>query len=305
MKIILYTKLIRRISGLQTFETNFIKQFGKFHEIIYLYDGSDIDLKNSILNEHCEIIADKGEEFECDICIYSSLDHRKANIKAKKTIQMYHADVLEFGYDIKAKETAKFTDINIAVGKGAENSLRLLDINCIQIDNLLSEAKLEKVLRLCTVSRIAPKKGFDRIIKLAKLLKDNNKLFIWEIYGQGELTYLLDLKSQLIRSGIDEVVFLGTKDNIQSYICNSDFLVQLSDSEGYCYSIHEALQIGVPCIVTNWIGVEKTITPNNGIILNMDLSNINIDELYNFNKSEVVLPLSESVSKWEKILKLS
>ena len=38
--------------------------------------------------------------------------------------------------------------------------------------------------------------------------------------------------------------------NIMPYIKAADYLVQLSNAEGFCYSIVEALEIGTPVIVT-------------------------------------------------------
>ena len=38
--------------------------------------------------------------------------------------------------------------------------------------------------------------------------------------------------------------------DILDYVANADYLVQLSDNEGFCYSVVEALCAGTPVIVT-------------------------------------------------------
>lgn len=38
--------------------------------------------------------------------------------------------------------------------------------------------------------------------------------------------------------------------DIRNYIAEADYLVQLSDSEGFCYSIVEALELGIPVLTT-------------------------------------------------------
>ena len=58
-------------------------------------------------------------------------------------------------------------------------------------------------------------------------------------------------------------------------------MVQLSDNEGYCYSVVEALTVGTPVIVTNCpvfkeIGVNET----NGFILDFELSKVPVKEIY-------------------------
>ena len=79
---------------------------------------------------------------------------------------------------------------------------------------------------------------------------------------------------------------MPSKLNIIDDIAKADFLVQLSDNEGYCYSIVEALNLHVPVIVTpipvfKEIGLDET----NSITLNFDLSNIDnvIDRMLNTN----------------------
>ena len=50
-----------------------------------------------------------------------------------------------------------------------------------------------------------------------------------------------------------------------------DYLCQLSNFEGCPYSILEALKLGIPCIVTNWGGVEELISDGkDGYILPME-----------------------------------
>jgi len=62
--------------------------------------------------------------------------------------------------------------------------------------------------------------------------------------------------------------------NIIDDIAQADFLVQLSDNEGYCYSIVEALNLHIPVVVTP-IPVFKEIGLNdtNSITLEFDCSN--------------------------------
>ena len=39
--------------------------------------------------------------------------------------------------------------------------------------------------------------------------------------------------------------------DITDYIADADYLVQLSNTEGYCYAVAEALTLGTPVIVTD------------------------------------------------------
>lgn len=68
---------------------------------------------------------------------------------------------------------------------------------------------------------------------------------------------------------------LSPKLDIQNEIAKADFLIQLSDNEGYCYSVIEALSSNVPVIVTPLpVFKELKINEENSIILNFDCSNL-------------------------------
>lgn len=95
---------------------------------------------------------------------------------------------------------------------------------------------------------------------------------------------------------------MPSKLNIIDDIAKADFLVQLSDNEGYCYSIVEALNLHVPVIVTpipvfKEIGLDET----NSITLNFDLSNIDnvIDRMLNTNFDFTYYPKQDG---WDRIL---
>ena len=92
-----------------------------------------------------------------------------------------------------------------------------------------------------------------------------------------------------------------------------DYLVLLTDREACCLVISEALILGVPCIVSNFYGVEKQIKDQiNGIILDMN----NINESYENRINDIISlkeVLKENVEKqdydrekiieyWKKLL---
>lgn len=83
----------------------------------------------------------------------------------------------------------------------------------------------------------------------------------------------------------NNVHFIGYKDNVYPYIKQMDYLALLTDREAWGLVVSEALILGVPCIVTNYDGVEKQITDReNGIILNME----NYDNSYEKRIDDIV-----------------
>lgn len=302
MRIIVFTQIMRKVSGLQTFERNFIKKMSKKHELTYVYKAGYEFITNEI-TPYAQVIKDIGQEFECDICIYSSIEHGnpEPKIKAKRYIQVYHADVVTWGVGHKVP---KSVDVHVCVGEGVQKSLKEnLGIDSVVIPNILGEINLEKVVRFITASRLAEGKGFDRLVKMAKMLKKSGRKFIWEIYGDGSINFIEDLKYKL--TGIPDVILMGSRTNIQSYIARSDFLVQLSDNEGFCYSMHEALQVGIPCIVTDWEGARNVIYNGvNGFIVDMELNNLDIDKIYKFERQTIAWTDHKPEDQWEELFKI-
>jgi len=299
MQIVLYDKIVR-IGGVYTFDLNFAKHFHKEHDLLYVYEAGDPPQIEGI-RKYATIIKNTGQPIECDICIYSSLTRGGHKIKAKKYIQMLHAD-LAFWNIKKYKPTD--VDLHIAVGQSVADSFKEHNgMDSIVIPNLLAKPELSKVLRLVTASRLSKGKGIGRIVKMAKALRANGVKFIWELYGRGSKISLNDMLYDL--TYVPEVIHMGEHSDVQNYMQYADYIVQLSDSEGFCYSIHEALQIGKPVIVTRWQGVEKVVEDGvNGHILEMDLSNLDTDKICNSIPKNVKLDLSENTQQWGEVLKI-
>lgn len=270
MRIALYDKFVRT-GGVYTFDLNFVQTFGKSNEILYIYEGGDLD-KLETIAAHATLVKNSGQEIDADICIYSSLSQAAHQIKAKKYVQMLHADYDH--WNIKYKPVR--IDCHVAVGESVKSSFKLLQPNTdvVAIPNIIVKPEVvRKALRLITVSRIDEGKGFDRLPIMAKFIKNAGIPFSWELYGEGPRNFIENLKYEL--AYLPEVVLMGARphDQVLSYVMGADYVVQLSDSEGYCYSIHEALTVCTPVIVTDWEGVRESVRDGvNGYVVAKNLS---------------------------------
>lgn len=307
MKLILFAHGINKIGGVETFVINFCKRMCKYYEITVLYEFADMD-KIIYLSNYATVEKLSNKKYKADICLYGTAwgNRPESQIEALKYIQVLHADyrnVIENWPAASLKLTPK-TEFVVSVGESVRQSvIELYGIDSTVIYNLLNiDIKPQKNLRLVTASRISPEKGFLRISKMAHFLKDSNKPFSWDIYGD---TPSKDFKNKIINllSDVPEVSFKGTKTNVIDYVSDADYLVQLSDSEGFSYSIYEALQVGTPCIVTNFKSAsEQIVDGKNGYILDMDLSNLDIDKIYNHIPNEIIFNEKSSEKDWLKLM---
>lgn len=265
MTNIFYVKSIGEIGGIETF-LYYLSKLYKNYDMTIVYDYANRE-QLARLKKNVKCIKFNGQEIECEKAFFNYNLDIIDKIKAKEYYQIIHGDYKATG--IQCNTNAKITKY-LAVSKIAgESFYQETGIKPEVIYNPLNIDKPKKILKLISATRLTSEKGYNRMIKLAKEFSDKKIPFEWHVFTN--------------KSDIDSDFFIARKPklNIINDIAEADYLVQLSDSEGYCYSIVEAMSVGTPVICTNIpvlkeIGVNK----NNSYILNMDMSNINVDKIY-------------------------
>lgn len=265
MTNIFYCKNISEIGGIETF-LYYLSKLYKNYDMTIVYDYANRE-QLARLKKNVKCIKFNGQEIECEKAFFNYNLDIIDKVKAKEYYQIIHGDYKATG--IQCNTNAKITKY-LAVSKIAgESFYQETGIKPEVIYNPLNIDKPKKILKLISATRLTSEKGYNRMIKLAKEFSDKKIPFEWHVFTN--------------KSDIDSDFFIARKPklNIINDIAEADYLVQLSDSEGYCYSIVEAMSVGTPVICTNIpvlkeIGVNK----NNSYILNMDMSNINVDKIY-------------------------
>lgn len=105
------------------------------------------------------------------------------------------------------------------------------------------------------------------------------------------------------RLGADKnIVFVEPSIYNEGLIKNCDYLVQLSKNESYCYSVHQALAQGKPCICTDIPEFRKVIKDGeNGFLVGQGLEGLDIDAI--FSKQLKPTPREEPLDPiWQKVL---
>lgn len=275
MRIILYQANQTKCGGVEQFNYTFCQRLSKYYDITFLCDTGD-PAQLARIRKYVPVVIFDNQIFETDICIFSSAWGKRPvkNIIAKRYIQMVHADFrgLEKFW---AFQYQKLDEVTEHLGGGqviADTFKERFGWDCGIVHYMLDNTvEVQPVLHLITTSRIGKEKGFDRIVKMAKILKEREKKFTWDIWGDGyDQGYVNKIKRQL--EGIPEVSFHGYGTDLYSYVSDSDYLVQLSDTEGYAFSIHEALSMNTPVIATDFPNAREQITDGkNGYIVDMEL----------------------------------
>ncbi len=265
MTNIFYFRNISKIGGIETFLYYMAKLYS-IYDITIIYKQADEEqLKR--LKKYVKCIKYYEQEIECQKAFFNYNLDIIDKVKAKEYYQIIHGDYKATG--IPCNTNPKITKY-LAVSKiAADSFFEETGIKPETIYNPLSIDSPKKILKLISATRLTNEKGYNRMIKLAEELTKNKIPFEWHVFTN--------------KSDINSDFFIARKPKLSiiDYIAEADYLVQLSDSEGYCYSIVEALSVRTPVICTD-IPVIKEIgvNENNSYILNMDMSNINVDKIY-------------------------
>ncbi len=113
-------------------------------------------------------------------------------------------------------------------------------------------------LLLCSVGRLNPQKGYDRLINVAERLEKEGFNFTLWILGEGAERQALE--GMIAKAGLTENVrLLGFKKNPFCYAALADVFVCSSRAEGYSTVITENLIMGKPIVSTLCAGVREQL----------------------------------------------
>lgn len=283
-----YFKQLNSIGGIETFFYNLAQKYGKDFDITILYkEGDKEQLKR--LSEYVRVKKYKdGDRVRCKraFCAFNTdiLDY----IDADEYYQVLHGDYRAIGVlPMSHNKLQKY----VACSKVVRDAYADITGEVAEVSyNPIVVHKPRKVLRLISATRLTPDKGWNRMVQLAKALDTAKIPYQWDIYTD-------------THKPIDNpnITVHKPRLDIIDYIADADYFVQLSDSEGYCYSVVESLCAGTPVIVTDFkvaheIGVVNGV---NGFVLPFDMSEIPTEKIYKGLKKFKYTPLED---RWGELL---
>lgn len=133
------------------------------------------------------------------------------------------------------------------------------------------EQLFKDALKLVGVGKLAPNKGFDRLLHIHKRLRTEDGLSV-HTYLLGEGDERKKLEHWVWENGLqDSVTFLGYQTNPYKYVAKCDLFVCASFAEGFSTATTEALIVGTPVITTEVSGMQEMLGDNEyGVITEND-----------------------------------
>lgn len=280
MKVAVYISGLHKIGGIETFAINLCNRTG----FDLIFDTAEISALKKLKYKAYHL---DHYPNDYDVLIIATAWGKMPNIiNAKKYVQMVHADYEAYikGWEFKYSKLP-YTTHHIAVGKHvAKQFEKVTDYKIDKvIYNLLEQRPIPKKtksekLSFITLSRISREKGFERMLIMAEKMKDVD--YVWNIFGDSSNVYSKAIVPKFQK--YKQIKFCGLTSKPLDEIVKHDYLVQLSDTEGFPYSVYESLQCLTPVISTDYPSAHELIKHgNNGYILDMELSNFDIDMIKN------------------------
>ena len=301
-KVVLCQHFFNKIGGIETFIINFCKTFYREYDITLLCRNIDVD--NALkLSQYADIVCEPTD-IECDTLIITSVlidNPMIEKVKYKKIYQMVHSDWSQMKkfWDWEMKKYSPDTQF-IAVSESARDSLKKeYGYDSIIIPNILIKpyVSTQKTLKLLSLCRLTKEKGFERMKQLCDLLEKLHIPYIWKVYGTNvynEQSY----KNMIIQKPVTE--------NIGEIIKECDYVVQLSDTESFCYTMYESLMLGVPVLVTPFPNAKQEIKDGeNGYIVpfDMNISKEKVKQIYSNIPKNVKYKQEGVKEQWQELLK--
>ena len=236
-QVIIYINNAYVIGGIETFIYNFCQTFYQDYDITVLYGNQMATEQISRLSKIVSVIHnDTKNPIKCDSLIMNRVfDTIPKNITYKQCFQMVHGCFDANPHHLPV-DKGKIICVSETVKKSFKDEAKKATV----IKNIVPLEQSKDMLLLVSASRFdTPEKGQSRAIKLANMLDREGVPYIWLYFSNRELP-----------GATKNMIKMDPTLDIRKYMRKADYLVQLSDSEAFCYSLVEALIEGTPVITT-------------------------------------------------------
>ena len=287
-QVCIYCANMQKIGGIETWMYYWCQNMYKLYDIMVVFRDNMDGMQIQRLSQIVQVIKLGSKLIECDTLINTRItDKIPEEIKAKQIIQMVHGcSSALFSCKIQSHY-----DKLVFVSQAAADTYDKKEYEVIH-NFTFPEQKRNKVLFLITASRFTREKGGERMVKLAAALRRANIEFIWFVFSHQDTKL------------VEGMVKLPETLNIKDYISRCDYLVQLSDSEGFGYSIVEALELGVPVITTPVTVLDEIGFKDgrDGYIVPFDMEDIEAEKFLDIPETKLDWDNGKIKKQWQQLL---
>ena len=287
-QVVIYRKNIFAIGGLITFLIHFVEMMRGKYDLTILCENFYSQERLMQLMPKVRVIVSKDKPVYCDtLVILSFLDRIPKNVRYEKLVRMCHACRTDKSWSIPED----YDDL-VYVSRTAMESFGVKDGTVIH--NFKPKKEKDTLLLVSATRLPAPDKGDleNRMRTLCSMMTKAGINFLWLNFSDGNL-----------HNPPKGFFNMGVSYNIEGIIQKADYVVTLSDSECWSYTVLEALTNGVPLICTPFPsafeqGVKDGV---NAHVIPFDMD-FDVNVLRDVPKFTYVYDNEEIKKQWEEIL---
>lgn len=116
-------------------------------------------------------------------------------------------------------------------------------------------------IRICSVAKLVPVKGYDRLLNVHKKLLDDGLKHSIYLIGIGEEKNRLEAQARMLGVS-DSFHMIGFRENPYQYMARCDLYVCSSRREGFSTAVTESLIVGTPVVSTDCSGARELLGQN-------------------------------------------
>lgn len=207
-----------------------------------------------------------------DLVTWNRVDGIFKNLEHHKKAYSKFDEVLCVSQTVKEGVEKKYNVKNARVLYNPINREKILKLSNEEIDDI----KFSSKFKLISVGRLSEQKGYDRLLRIFKKLKNYGLDIELILVGNGNKYN--ELNEYIVENKLEkDVTLLGFRENPYKYVRASDLFICSSISEGFSLVIGEAMAIGVPIVSVDCPGPNEVL----GFGKYGKLVNNNEEDLYN------------------------
>ena len=306
-KVLIQMTYLNAIGGIETAIETVVRTFKDIDFTVVInatQDGSQSLIER--LQRHAKVVIDRERNMvhEADVALIFTTIMMPVpweTIKAKRVYQVVHSDIkslkqFDTWRDFKWQPDSHIDKV-LTVSETARDGLKeCFNVGSEIVPNIFNPGERPRVFLF--MSRASAEKGLDKTLELMQRFDQAGKDYVLIICS---LVNIYGAVWPLIERN-KRIIYISPNTYNSVLYKAADYLIQLSTSESWCYSVREALYNKVACIVSDIPELTKVIKDGkNGYILKNDLSNLDIDKIFN-NVPKVNGYKVEVPEIWQKVL---
>ena len=291
---IFYQSYFSGIGGVETFLYELARLTEKTgRDLTIIYGGGDRQQIERI-RKHCRILswAEVQKPVKCKKAFFNYGIEHINEIDAEEYIQIVHADFKD--PSLKNYPPTKHKKITKRYAVSENNAKSWYELTGEKIGVLYNPINIDeepRVMTLISAQRLTSEKGGKRLEKMIQALDRAKIPYVWHIFSNMRL----DIESP-------NLMYHEPTLDVRKWLKYADYMVLLSDTEGYPYTAYESLCLGTPIIITKLpilpeLGCDKT----NSIVLDFDMNNLDVNEIYS-KAGTFKFTYKPKPDKWSELL---